>query len=215
MDIPKLPPLPAVPAASRPGVPGDRTAQAASAPKPPTDGFGFKPLDLASALKILISEVNLALIDLRRSAAAPASVVPPDFAMTVEDAVPQAARVLVELLLRDVPAQDMPAESLDQAVATLRNTITVASQSAIERVSQWRDTPASMADALRQVQALAAGAMAGEIPAGILMRPEWLGLAPRLAQLRRRLRRRTLWLSESDADHVATELKPDPEAGEN
>jgi len=218
MDISKLPPASVVPTAATPAAAAtpERNPLALPAAPAPAAGSGIKPLDLASALKILISEVKLAFVEAGNSAALPDPAWA--FAGAPDAALPQAARALVELLLNFVPAQDMPAEALDRAIAGMLKVMDSAAQNAIERVGLWRDTPASVPDALGQVQTLAAdaiaAALAADVPAGMLMRPEWLGLVPRLAQLRRRLRRRRILLTDTDADHVAPELKPDPDAGD-
>jgi len=218
MEIPKFPPIPADSAAGAPtaGVPtrlGERAGQAPSATNAAADRSGIKPLDLASALKILLTEVRLALIDAMQSPLRDPNDSLPQFvhASAPEDAVPQAARGLVELLLRFVPDGDMSAEVLNQTVSRLQAAMEAAGQNAIERVSAWRDTPASIPDMLQQARTLAIVVIGGEVPSNILMRPEWLDLAPRIARLRRRLRRRGVSLTDADADHVEVELKSDPE----
>jgi hypothetical protein len=218
MEIPKLPPTPADPTAGAPTRAAqtplrERAAQAPPAANVPAEDSGIKPLDLASALKILLTEVKLALIDAMRT--------PPDLneppqvapAAASEDAAPQAARAMVDLLLRVVPEGEMHADTLNQAVAGLRSALEAGSQNAIDRVSAWRGTPASIADALRQARDLALLVVSDQAASDILMRPEWLGLAPGIARLRRRLRRRRVLLTDLDADHVEPDLKPDPQEG--
>ena len=248
MEISKLNPAPAVPAASAPGVgssaargpgagvvapaaPAERTAQTLPETGAPAADAGIRSLDLASALKILIAEVRLALIDAQiaggaggsaapsrasgASGASPASTIA-GVVLPPEESLSQAARALVDLLLGFTPAQEMPAEALERAIVGLRQVMDTAAQSAIERVAAWRDTQPSLADGLRQAQARAAAAItagiADETPPGLLMRPEWLGLGPRLAQLRRRLRRRRLLLTDRDADHLDAEPDTGPDA---
>jgi hypothetical protein len=93
----------------------------------------------------------------------------------------------------------------------MRRALEAGSQNAIDRVSAWRGTPASIADALQQARALALVVVSDEAASDILMRPEWLGLAPGIARLRRRLRRRRVLLTDLDADHVEPDMKSDPQ----
>jgi hypothetical protein len=218
MEIPKLPPTPADPTAGTPARAAqtplrERAAQAPPAANVPADGSGIKPLDLASALKILLTEVKLALIDAMRTPLPDLNEPLPQVAPAAapEDAAPQAARAMVELLLRLVPEEEMHADALNQAVAVMRRALEAGSQNAIDRVSAWRGTPASIADALQQARALALVVVSDEAASDILMRPEWLGLAPGIARLRRRLRRRRVLLTDLDADHVEPDMKSDPQ----
>jgi len=66
--------------------------------------------------------------------------------------------------------------------------------SAISAVSAWRDVPSAVVDAAKETRALVFSVLGDEPQNPLWLRPEWVGLAPRLQRFwrRRRLARRRL-----------------------
>jgi hypothetical protein len=166
------------------------------------DRSSIKALDLSAALQILLAEVKLALSeDGFVSLASDASLRPPaPLSSTV------AAPALVELFLQLVPQDEATSpEVLSTTIARLVQAISRGSSAAIERVVAWRDTPPAIAATLQEVRSLALAVISGGQPA-LLSRPEWLGLGTSLQRLRRR--RRTLLVTDTDADHLEVPSPP-------
>jgi hypothetical protein len=146
----------------------------ASAIAAPADRADIGPLDIASALQILLAEVR-AGVDLPSDAA-------------IVQAPDHAARALLNLLLQGLPenVRDVPAWT--SALMRVEAAIQSSMERAVGIVTQWRDVPAEVVDAVKEARVLFVSAL-GEDPQNPLwLRPEWLGLAPTMQRFRRRRR---------------------------
>lgn len=198
---------PALPSIDSPAIPGpaDRGARTPAPVIPGGDWSSIKPLDLPAALQILLAEVKLALIE----AGFTNSAVDASMRSTATLSPTTAAPALVELILRFVPqGPDASPSAFNAVVERLLQAIGRGGGAAIERVVAWRDTPPAIALTVRDVQARAFALLQGDQPA-LLSRPEWLGIAASVQQLRRR-RRRALLLTDTDADHLDVPAPAEP-----
>jgi hypothetical protein len=155
---------------------GADAPDAASAPIP-ADRIDIQPLDTASALQILIAEVRAEFGMPNRAAATEAAFLP------LPAAAPT-ARQLVELLLQAASADHGAAADPADAEAAFRSAL----DRAVEVVSQWRDVPPSVIDAVRETRSQVNDQLSDDCSRALWMRPEWLQLAPAFAAFRRRRR---------------------------
>ena len=186
-------PGPAVPGGAAPAAPAtagpDVAANPGAAALPSADWVDIQPLDLPAALQILITELAT---DLAVPAGAPPLQTPP-----------QAARALLQVFLQAVsdsegaPATDAAARA-DGAAAPAAATdasksAEAALQSALDRamttVAAWRNVPQAVVDGAAETRALAMRLLIDEPPNPLWLRPEWLGLLPRMQRYWRRRRR--------------------------
>lgn len=176
----------AAPATAEPQV----AASPAAAALPTADRVDIQPLNLAAALQILITELAT---DLAVPAGAPPLQTPA-----------QAARALLQVFLRAVPdTEGAPASGAaartDEVVAPAAASDAawspeLALQSALDRamttVAAWRNVPQAVVDGAAETRALAMCLLIDEPPNPLWLRPEWLGLLPRMERYWRRRRRR-------------------------
>jgi hypothetical protein len=178
------------------GMPSPATAA------PTADLVDIRPLDISGALQILLAEVRAAL-DLQLGAAiTPGAITSSAATATTAGAIAQspdqAARQMVEMFLQALPedASDAPAwtAALVRADAALQSSI----EEAMGVVTQWRDVPAAVVDAVADARALFIAALGDEPQNPIWLRPEWVGLAPVLQRFRRRRRNARRRLTDPD-----------------
>ena len=138
------------------------------------DRADIRPLDISSALQILLAEVQ-AELDLPLDAALPA-------------APEQAARALLEIFLQGLPEDPRNVAAWSSALMRVAAAIQLGMERAISIVTQWRDVPPVVADAVKETRAQFASALDDDPQNPLWLRPEWLGLAPLMQRFRRRRR---------------------------
>ena len=176
-------------------------AAAPSAAAIAADLVDIRPLDIQGALQILVAEVRLSLVEaLTDQGNVGGTNVSGDTGNPMDGPVP-AARVIVDLVLRSLPATFEPAS---WAIALPR--VDIATQAGVQRaldaVIAWRDVPAAVVEATRESATLALSLIADEQPYPLWPPDEWIGFAPRLARFWRR--RRALKRRLIDPDHGAS-----------
>jgi hypothetical protein len=177
--------------------PGQGTPSPTTA-APPADLADIRPLDISGALQILLAEVRAGL-DLQLDASiAPSAVTSSATAGAIAQSPVQAARELVEIFLQALPedASDAPAwtAALVRGDAAMQSSI----EQAIGVVTQWREVPAAAVDAVREAKALFASVLGDDVENPLLLRPEWMGLAPMIHRFRRRRRNSRRRLTDPD-----------------
>jgi hypothetical protein len=209
MEIPKL--LPAEAPAARAGT-ATATGQGSQTPAhvaPPTDLVDIRPLDIPSALLILLAEVRAALDLALQAAVAPDRAGTPAPAAATANPL-QAARALVEMFLQAVPldAQDPPV--WQAMLAGVETAFQSSVDAAVNAVAAWHDVPAVVMAAATETRQLVFAVLAGDSRNPVWLRPEWAGFAPRLQRFwrRRRLRRRL-----TDPDHPSSTVDESEEFG--
>jgi len=97
---------------------------------------------------------------------------------------------LVQLFLQALPPPETLEPAAWLAAATqVEGAMQVALDRAVAAVTVWRDVPAAVVEAANQTRATVVAAIADETPNPLWLRPEWLGLAPRMERYWRRRRR--------------------------
>jgi hypothetical protein len=149
------------------------------------DRADIRPLDIPAALQILLAEVRAAfdLQALQMSGEGSA----------VLDTPPQAARVLVELVVQSLP-EEAAVPAWTAALVHVETALPIGLQRAIDAVTAWRDVPVPVVDATKETRALVFSILGDDPQNPIWLRPEWAGLAPRFERFwrRRRIARRRL-----------------------
>jgi|SRR5271167_3836858 len=184
MDIAKPPPLDSV--ANR-----EATAAAEQGAQPAVDRAAIadradiRPLDIAAALQILLSEVRAAL-DLKTGITGGSRAV-------LESPV-QAAQELVQVVLQSMPDDSPDISAWTAALVHMETALQTALARAVNVVGAWRDLPPAVVDAAKETRTLVFSVLGDEPQNPLWLRPEWAGLAPRLERFwrRRRLARRRL-----------------------
>jgi hypothetical protein len=185
MDVSKAPPAEVPNARTGPsGVTGQGSQPTADAAPVVADRTDIRPLDTASALQILLAEVRASL-DLPMEAGIPQSPV-------------QAARALVEMLLRGLPEDAHAATAWTAALTRVEAAIQSGLERAISVVTNWRDVPAAVVDAVKETRVLFLSALGDEPNIPLWFRPEWMGLVLSLHRFRRRRRNARRRLSDPD-----------------
>ena len=204
MDVTKAPPMdPSVERGGASPPPQQQSSvllSSSATPLVPLDTVDIQPLDAIGALQILIAEVREALslaLDSPQPAGAGLNVAP-----SAQTAA-QAPQQLLQLFLQAVP-QDMlvdrgaddeqqrlagaPNSSAWTAAATqLENALSLALDKGVAAVEAWRAVPQAVVDDVKQTRAVVLSMLTADSNAEWL-RPEWLGLAPRIERYRRRRR---------------------------
>lgn len=196
------------------------------------DQVHIQPLDLTGAIQILMAEVR-AELPMPGDAPHPAQLIPMPIpggahgdgarleplllatgAVPEEPLVAIAPQSLVQLFLQALP----PPETLEPAawlaaVMNVEGAMQVALDRAVAAVTVWRDVPAAVVEAANQTRATVVAAIAAESPNPLWLRPEWVGLAPRMERYWRRRRRARQRLTArpplSDPDPYWHERDPD------
>ncbi len=173
------------------GVAGPALGMAAqasnSAAAPWLDQADIRVLDIAGALQILLFEVSDAL-----------DFVQPAGRVQGAD---EAAGLIVDAFLQKLPDADpvQPGEPAELAWIGAVDRLQAALESGLDRalctVGAWRGVAEEVIAAITVSRAIITAALVDEPAPEFLLRPEWLGLAPRIERYRRRrraLRRRLL-----------------------
>jgi hypothetical protein len=200
MDVTKMPAAPTAAAARTPTAPpAEQGPQSPANSEPIADRADIRPLDITAALQILLAEVR-ASFELQ-------AVATGQDANEAANTPPQAARALLQMVLSAMPDESASMPAWNAALARVETALQAGLDRGIDTVSVWRDVPAIVMDASREVRALVFSALADEPQNPAWLRPEWAGLAPRLERFwrRRRLARRLL----TDPDYSPGNLDDD------
>ena len=184
MEVSKLPPAD-VPSA-RAGT-ATLTEQGSPSPAsiaPMVDRADIRPLDVSAALQILLAEVRAAL-DLTLEAAITQSAIAQG---TVLQNPVQAARELVDMFLQELPEDATDASAWTAALAQVETAVQSSMERAIDVVAVWHEVPPAVVDAVKETRALFLSVLGDEPQNPLWLRPEWMGLGPRLHRFWRRRR---------------------------
>jgi hypothetical protein len=213
MDVTKMP-APAGAAARTPTAPpAEQGPQSPANAAPIADRADIRPLDVPAALQILLAEVRSAfeLLAIEMGAVAMG-----EDASEAVISPPQAARAVLQMVLRAVPEESAstPEETAsvpawNAELARVETVLQTALDRGIDAVTMWRDVPPIVVDAAREARSLVFSALGDDPQNPAWLRPEWVGLAPKFERFRRRRRpaRRRL----TDPDYPSGSLDDDSE----
>jgi hypothetical protein len=163
------------------------------------DRADIRPLDIPAALQILLAEVRAAFELTALSMGTDAGI--------LADSPPQAARAILQVFLQAVPENAIDVPTWAAAVESAETSLQAGLERASAAIAGWREVPAIVIDAAKEVQASLSSALNDDLPNPLWLRPEWAGLAPRLEKFcrRRRFARRHL----SDPDYPTRKFDDD------
>ena len=195
-------PAPAGAAARTPTAPpAEQGPQSPANAAPIADRADIRPLDVPAALQILLAEV--------RSAFELLAVARGEEANEVVNSPPQAARALLQMVLRAVPEETASMPAWNAELARLETVLQTALDRGIDAITVWRDVSPIVVDAAQEARVLVFSALCDDPQNPAWLRPEWVGLAPKFERFwrRRRLARRRL----TDPDYPSGSLDDDSE----
>ncbi len=165
----------------------------------------IRPLDTAGALQILVAEVRAGL-ELALQAAITQGTAIGQTPATPQNPA-QAAYELLRMFLQEIPGDASNAPAWTGGMVRVEAAIRSGVERALGVVSQWRDVPAAAVDAVKETRVLLLSALGDEPLNPLWLRPEWMGLAPKLYRFRRRRRiaRRRL----TDPDYATESMDDD------
>jgi len=156
------------------------------------DRADIRPLDVTAALQILLAEVRAAFelqaiaIDSNASANEPPA------------SPPQAARVLLQMVLSAMPDESASVPAWNAALARVEPALQTGLDRGIDAVTAWRDVSAIVVDASKEVRVLVFSTLGDDPQNPAWLRPEWVGLAPKFARFWRRRRKARRALADPD-----------------
>jgi len=195
-------PAPANAAARTPTAPpAQQGPQSPPNAAPIADRADIRPLDVPAALQILLAEVRAAFELLAVAMGEEANV--------AANGPPQAARAMVQMVLRAVPEESASIPAWNAELARVETALQAALDRGIDAVTMWRDVSPTVVDAAQEARTLVFSALGDDPQNPAWLRPEWVGLAPKFERFwrRRRLARRRL----TDPDYPSGSLDDDGE----
>jgi hypothetical protein len=201
MDVTKMP-APAGALGRTPTAPAaEQAPQSAPNAAPIADRADIRPLDVPAALQILLAEVRAAFELL--------AVAMGEDAVEAVDSPPQAARAILQMVLRAVPDETASTPAWNAELVRFETALQTGLDRGIDAVTLWRDVSPIVVDAAQEARALVFSALGDDSQNPAWLRPEWLGLAPEFERFwrRRRLARRRL----TDPDYLSGSLDDDGE----
>ena len=162
------------------------------------DQADIRPLDVPGGLQILLAETRAAF---QQIAEFLGSASPPTFGSAPEIAPAnpvQAARQIVEWVLQSLPEHSSDVTVWASAMLKTESALQAGLELSVNTVSNWREVPPGVIDAVTQAGALVLQALSDELPNPLWLRPEWVGLAPRLQRFQRRRRAARRGLTDPD-----------------
>lgn len=193
-------------------------ADAALTAAPPlAEPVHIHPLDLMGALRIMIAEVRAELTLPGEAQRLPAIEPPvPGGAphgggarlepllvaaggLPEEPVAAMAPQTVVQLFLQALPPPELLEPEMWLAVAMeVEGKVQVALDRAVQATAEWRDVPMAVVTGAKGTREVVVAAITDDPPNPLWLRPEWLGLAPRMERYWRRRRRARRWLSDPD-----------------
>lgn len=177
-------PAPATAAARTPTPPAEQGPRSPANAAPIADRADIRPLDIPAALQILLAEVRAAFELL--------AVVMGSNATEAPSSPSQAARALLQMVLGAMPDDSAGTPAWSTGLARVESALQSGLDRGIDAIIVWRDVAPSVVDAAKEARTLVLSALGDEPQNPVWLRPEWVGLGPRLERFwrRRRLARR-------------------------
>ena len=170
--------------------PAEQGPQSPANAAPVADRADIRPLDIPAALQILLAEVRAAFesqaVALGQDATEPVN------------SPPQAARVLLQMILSAMPDERAGMPAWNAVLVRVETALQTGLDRGIDAVSVWRDVPAIVVDASKEVRTLVFSMLGDEPQNPAWLRPEWAGLAPKFERFWRRWRKARRHLTDPD-----------------
>jgi hypothetical protein len=190
MDVTKMPAPASAPARTTTAPPAEQGPQSAPSAAPIADRADIRPLDVPAALQILLAEVRAAFELLALAIGEDAG----DSA----NSPPQAARAVLQMVLRAVPDETASTPVWNVELARVETALQTGLDRGMEAVTLWRDVPPIVVEAAQEAHGLVFSALDADPQNPAWLRPEWVGLAPEFERFSRRRRVARRRLSDPD-----------------
>jgi hypothetical protein len=187
MEVSKLPPADVQSARAGTVTLTEQGSPSPASIAPMMDRADIRPLDVSAALQILLAEVRAAL-DLTLDAAIAQSAITQGSQGAILQSPVQAARELVDMFLQELPEDATDAPAWTGALAQVETAMQSSMERAIDVVAVWHEVPPAVVDAVKETRVLFFSALGDEPQNPLWLRPEWVGLGPRLHRFWRRRR---------------------------
>jgi hypothetical protein len=187
MEVSKLPPADVQSARAGTVTLAEQGSPSPASIAPMMDRADIRPLDVSAALQILLAEVRAAL-DLTLDAAITQSAITQGSQGAILQSPVQAARELVDMFLQELPEDATDAPAWTAALAQVETAMQSSMERAIDVVAVWHEVPPAVVDAVKETRVLFFSALGDEPQNPLWLRPEWVGLGPRLHRFWRRRR---------------------------
>jgi hypothetical protein len=187
MEVSKLPPADVQSARAGTVTLTEQGSPSPASIAPMMDRADIRPLDVSAALQILLAEVRAAL-DLTLDAAIAQSAITQGSQGAILQSPVQAARELVDMFLQELPEDATDAPAWTAALAQVETAMQSSMERAIDVVAVWHEVPPAVVDAVKETRVLFFSALGDEPQNPLWLRPEWVGLGPRLHRFWRRRR---------------------------
>jgi hypothetical protein len=197
MEVSKLPPADVPSARAGTATLTEQGSQSPASIVPMADRADIRPLDVSAALQILLAEVRAAL-DLTLDATLTQGAITQGSQGALAQSPVQAARELVDLFLKELPEDATDAPAWTAALVQVETAMLSSMERAIDVVAVWRDVPPAVVDAAKETRALFFAVLGDEPQNPLWLRPEWMGLGPRLQRFWRRRRNMRRRLTDPD-----------------
>jgi hypothetical protein len=102
------------------------------------------------------------------------------------------------MFLQQLPEDPSDASVWTAALVQVETAVQSSIEAGISVVAGWRDIPPVVVDAVKETRALFFSALSDEPQNPLWLRPEWLGLGPRVNRFRRRRRNARRRLTDPD-----------------
>jgi hypothetical protein len=187
MEVSKLPPADVQSARAGTVTLTEQGSPSPASIAPMMDRADIRPLDVSAALQILLAEVRAAL-DVTLDAAIAQSAITQGSQGAILQSPVQAARELVDMFLQELPEDATDAPAWTGALAQVETAMQSSMERAIDVVAVWHEVPPAVVDAVKETRVLFFSALGDEPQNPLWLRPEWVGLGPRLHRFWRRRR---------------------------
>jgi hypothetical protein len=187
MEVSKLPPADVQSARAGTVTLTEQGSPSPASIAPMMDRADIRPLDVSAALQILLAEVRAAL-DVTLDAAIAQSAITQGSQGAILQSPVQAARELVDMFLQELPEDATDAPAWTAALAQVETAMQSSMERAIDVVAVWHEVPPAVVDAVKETRVLFFSALGDEPQNPLWLRPEWVGLGPRLHRFWRRRR---------------------------
>jgi len=166
--------------------PAEQGPQSAPKAAPIADRADIRPLDVAAAMQILLAEVRAAFELL--------AVAMSEDAGEAANSPPQAARAVLQMVLRAVPDETASTPAWNAELARVETALQTGLDRGMDAVTLWRDVPPTVVEAAQETHTLVFSTLDADPQNPAWLRPEWMGLAPEFERFwrRRRVARRRL-----------------------
>jgi hypothetical protein len=167
---------------------------------PAADHADIRPLDVSGGLQVMLAEIRSAfeLIAESIGTEAMSHFSLDETGKTSVEVPAQAARQIVDWVLQAMPEDAGNPAVWSAVLVRVETALQEGLQQTDSALANWREVPPSVLDAVKQAGGMALQVLSDERPNPLWLRPEWVGLGPRLERFWRRRRAARRHLTDPD-----------------